>query len=58
MRFSGSPAATLAMSPTPERSIMSVTTRPGAIALILTPRGAASIAAERTSEITAAFDAE
>ena len=37
---------------------MSVTTRPGAIALIRTPRGAASIAAERISEITAAFEAE
>ena len=37
---------------------MSVTTRPGAIALILTPRGAASMAAERTSEITAALEAE
>jgi hypothetical protein len=42
----------------PNDSIMSVTTRPGATALIRTPFSAASIAAERVSEITAAFDAE
>ena len=58
IRRNGSPAATAAMSPTPECSIMSVTTRPGAIALIRTPRGAASSAAERIMEIAAAFEAE
>ncbi len=37
---------------------MSVMTRPGATALMRMPRGAFSIAAERVSEIAAAFEAE
>ena len=37
---------------------MSVTTRPGATALMRTPFSAYSMAAERVSETTAAFDAE
>ena len=58
MRRTGRPAATARMSMIFEASIMSVTTRPGATALMRTPFSAASIAAERVSEITAAFDAE
>jgi hypothetical protein len=58
MRRSGSPAATALMSMILEPSIMSVTTRPGATALMRTPFSAYSIAAERVSETTAALDAE
>jgi len=42
----------------PEASIIAVSTRPGETALMRMPCGAYSSAAERVSEITAAFDAE
>ncbi len=52
------PPLTLAIcSPTPDRSIMSVTTCPGATALTLTPEEPLQ-RPPGTSEITAAFDAE
>ena len=46
------------MSAIPEASIMSVTTRPGATALMRTPSGALSRAAERMRLMAAALEAE
>ncbi len=58
MRRNGRPAATAPMSMIFEASIMSVTTRPGATALMRTFFSAYSIATDRVSETRAAFDAE
>jgi hypothetical protein len=58
MRRSDSPAAPVPMSMIFDPSIMSVTTRPGATALMRTPFSAYSMAADRVNEISAAFEAE